>query len=59
MKQFIRKLSRKGKYSYSLVIPREVIAEFGWRERQKLTIAKRGKEKLIVADWKPKKKRKK
>lgn len=49
----IRKLTRMGREGSSLgmTIPKELVAELGWRERQKVTVKKIGK-KLIVEDWK-------
>lgn len=53
---FIRKLTRTGKYTYYLVVPKEIVDELHWRERQKLEIKKYG-EGFIVRDWKKKGKR--
>jgi antitoxin component of MazEF toxin-antitoxin module len=49
----IRKLTRMGREGSSLgmTIPKEIVNELGWRERQKVTVKKVGK-KLIVEDWK-------
>jgi len=57
-KKFIRKLTRVGKYSYSLTLPAKVIKKWGWRERQKLSIEiKERAKKIIVKDYNPSKKR--
>lgn len=45
-----RKLTRVGLRSISVVLPAEYIDALGWRERQKVTIEKRG-DTLIVKDW--------
>lgn len=50
MSKLIRKLTRVGKRSLSVVIPAELIEELGWRERQKLTVRRRGKQ-IIIEDW--------
>lgn len=50
MKKHIRKITKVGKLSYSVVIPRELIDELKWRERQKVTL-KRSGSKVIVEDW--------
>lgn len=49
----IRKLQRTGAEgrSFSLTLPKRLVDELGWRERQKLTVVKKGK-KLIIEDWK-------
>ena len=54
MKNAIRKLSKTGGgRSYSLVLPRQAIRDFGWKERQKLTIKTDTKKKrFIIEDWK-------
>jgi bifunctional DNA-binding transcriptional regulator/antitoxin component of YhaV-PrlF toxin-antitoxin module len=54
MKQkFIRKLRRVSTHSYALVVPKELIDEFRWQERQKLEIVYGGKKhEFVVKDWK-------
>lgn len=49
----IRKLTRIGREgsSLGLTIPKELVTELGWRERQKVVVKKSGK-KLIIEDWK-------
>ena len=53
MKDAIRKLSKTGGgRSYSIVLPREAIRDFGWKERQKLTIKIDSKKKqFVIKDW--------
>lgn len=48
----VRKLQRTGRAgaSYMVTLPKEMIDELGWRERQKVTIRKDG-DKLIIQDW--------
>jgi len=46
----VRKISVVGNGSYYVTIPVGYIRELGWRERQKVTVTKRGK-KLIIEDW--------
>ncbi len=48
--QPIRKITKVGKHSYAITIPMDYIRELKWRERQKVTVTKRGK-KLIIEDW--------
>ena len=50
----IRKLTKQGKYSYYVVLPKGVVDELSWRERQKLVICKYG-EGILIKDWKKKK----
>jgi antitoxin component of MazEF toxin-antitoxin module len=49
----IRKLTRMGRAgsSMGLTIPKELVTELGWRERQKVVVKRVGK-KLIIEDWK-------
>jgi len=49
-KSYIRKVTRVGKRSLSVVIPAEIIDELKIREKQKLTIKRSGK-KIIIEDW--------
>ena len=54
-KKFIRKITKRNKYSYSTVLPKELIKKFSWRDRHKIIIRKYGKNKILIEDWKPKK----
>lgn len=47
----VRKVTRVGKRSLSIVIPSEIVAELGIRERQKL-VFKVERKKIIISDWK-------
>tara|TARA_B100000745_G_scaffold298957_1_gene248674 strand:- start:13418 stop:13576 length:159 start_codon:yes stop_codon:yes gene_type:complete len=51
MKKYVRKVTRVGKRSLSIVIPSEIVDELNIRERQKLLITKKGKT-IIIKDWK-------
>ncbi len=46
----VRKLSKTGSNSYYVVIPKELIKDLHWQERQKLKIKKSGK-RIIIEDW--------
>lgn len=48
----IRKLTRMGKRSIGITLPIEAVREFGWKERQKVTV-KVYRRKIIISDWKP------
>ncbi|MFH1427194.1 MAG: hypothetical protein ABIG60_01540 [Patescibacteria group bacterium] len=54
MKKNIHKLTRISKHSFYIVIPKEIIAKYGWRERQKLVITDKGRGKLEIRDWRKK-----
>jgi len=51
MEKYIRKVTRVGKRSLSVVIPADIIKEMGIREKQKVTVKRSGK-KIIIEDWK-------
>jgi len=53
--KYVRKLTKKGKYSYSIVLPKEMIDNLNWRDRQKLVINFYGKSKILISDWPVKK----
>lgn len=55
MKQFVRKIIKTSRYSYSLIIPKEILQKYGWRERQKIVIKDKGRGKLELRDWRRKK----
>ena len=48
----VRKLGKVGKYSYCVTIPREIIRELGWRNRQRVVVGLQG-DTVVVRDWKP------
>lgn len=50
MKKYIRKVTRVGKRSLSVVIPAEIVDELKIREKQKLVIKRSGK-KIVIEDW--------
>ena len=50
-KKYIRKVTRVGKRSLSVIIPAEIVDELKIREKQKLTITTKGKS-VILKDWK-------
>ena len=47
----IVKLTRVAKYSYAVVVPKELIDKYGWKERQKLTFEDKGRGRLELKDW--------
>lgn len=49
-KKYTRKLTKQGNYSYYIILPKEIIYELNWRERQKLILRRAGK-KIIIEDW--------
>ena len=50
-KELIRKIVKNGRGSYYINIPKEIMSELKWRERQKLVVRKVG-ERLSIEDWK-------
>ena len=49
-KRYIRKVTRVGLRSLSVVIPAEIVDELEIRERQKLSIYRDG-QRIIIDDW--------
>jgi len=52
MKREIRKLNKTSNHSYSVVIPKDIVRKYKWRERQRLTVEDRGKGVVIIRDLK-------
>jgi len=46
----LRQLTRLGKVTLAVTLPRELILELGWKENQKVTVKRQGK-KIIIEDW--------
>ena len=47
-----RKLMRMSSHSYALIIPKEIVEKYGWRERQLMAITDRGRGAVEVRDAK-------
>ena len=47
----VRKITKTGTYTYYVTIPKAMIDELGWKERQKVVVEKSG-ETVIIRDWK-------
>jgi bifunctional DNA-binding transcriptional regulator/antitoxin component of YhaV-PrlF toxin-antitoxin module len=47
----VRKLTKTGRGSMYVVLPKEFLADLGWKERQKLTVQK-VKRGILIKDWK-------
>ncbi len=52
----IRKLTKQGKYSYYVTLPKELVKKLHWKERQKLVVRKYGNG-ILIKDWPQKKKK--
>jgi len=50
LKKKTRKLTRTGKTSYTVNIPKDFVQVLRWKERQKLNVKLVGK-KIVVEDW--------
>lgn len=50
----VRKITKLGGKSLAVTLPRELLTELGWKEKQKVVVKKKS-SKLIISDWKPKK----
>lgn len=50
--KYIHKITKKGKYSYAIILPKEIVKRYKWRDEQKVVIESYGKCKLKIYDWK-------
>ena len=46
----VRKLTKTGSGSYYVVLPKDMVRDLSWKERQKLQVRRSGK-RLIIEDW--------
>jgi len=46
-----RKLMRLGKISLAVTLPKAILSELGWKEKQKVVVKKRGNG-IVIEDWK-------
>ena len=51
MEKYIRKATRSGRRSISVVIPAEIVDQLKIKEKQKLIVTTKGKT-IIIKDWK-------
>jgi len=49
----VRKIQRTGQKgsTYTISIPKEIIRDLNWKERQKVVVRQQG-SKIIIEDWK-------
>lgn len=50
MKKVTRKLTKTGRGSMYVILPKEFLSGLGWRERQKLTL-ERVRGGILIKDW--------
>lgn len=51
--KYVMKIGRVSTHSYCIILPKEVIKKFRWKERQKLVIlVNENKQELRIKDWK-------
>ena len=48
IQKFIRKLTKTGSHSYTINVPKEIVTDLGWRERQKLEVSYDEKKKQTL-----------
>jgi len=51
MEKFVHKLKKTNNYSYSLIIPKEVIDKYGWQDGQKISVRDKGRGVVEIRDW--------
>ena len=49
--QNVRKISKLGKVSLAVTLPKNLATQLGWKEKQKV-IVKRVRGGLLIKDWK-------
>ena len=54
MEKHVHKLNKTSGHSYSLIIPKEIVKKYGWREKQKIVIEDQGGGRLLIRDWRRK-----
>jgi len=47
----IHKITKTGQGSHYVVIPKEMMKELGWKDKQKVKI-KVSRKRIIISDWK-------
>jgi antitoxin component of MazEF toxin-antitoxin module len=47
----IRKITKTGRGSCYVIIPKEIMKELNWKERQKVSV-KIDRKRVVISDWK-------
>jgi len=51
IKKFVRKLTKTGSHSFTINVPKEIVKNLKWRERQKIEITfDEGRKQFVVKD---------
>lgn len=50
-KRFIRKITKKGQYSYYVILPKSLIDVLNWQKKQKIVLERFGKNRILISDW--------
>ncbi|MDD5031893.1 MAG: hypothetical protein PHR36_02490 [Patescibacteria group bacterium] len=51
MEKYTRKLNKVASHSFSIILPKEIITKYGWKEKQKLAVVDKGHGRLEIRDW--------
>lgn len=51
MKRHVRKLTRVGKRSLSIIIPSDIVEELNLKSKQRLSLRRSG-TRIVIEDWK-------
>ena len=51
MPKHVVKLTKASGYSYTVVIPKEIIEKYGWKEKQKMEVVDKGRGRVEIKDW--------
>ena len=50
MSKYIRRLRKIAGYSFSVILPKEIVEKYGWKEKQKLVVTDRGNGRVEIRD---------
>lgn len=50
--EHVRKIMRTGRdgSSYAVTLPKRMVRELGWKERQKVEVVRKG-DTIVITDW--------
>lgn len=52
MNKFIRKIRKVSTHSYAITLPKSIIKKWKWKERQKVELLVKDKNrKIVIKDW--------
>ncbi|MDR3558781.1 MAG: hypothetical protein P4L62_01505 [Candidatus Pacebacteria bacterium] len=54
MEKHVRKLTKTSTHSLYVIIPKDILEKYKWREKQRVVIVDKGRGKIEISDYRSK-----